>query len=59
MTFEDHETSEDREHSVAPEDHPEEPGAEGGSQSPAADALPGVPSKDNSPVGDTHQHSSG
>ena len=43
----------------APEDLDEEPGAEGGSQSSAADKLPGAPSKDDSPVGDTDQHSTG
>ncbi|HEY1711885.1 MAG TPA: hypothetical protein VGG07_03230 [Solirubrobacteraceae bacterium] len=42
----------------APEDRPGEPGAEGGSQSPTRDKLPGAPSKDDpSPVGDTDQHS--
>jgi hypothetical protein len=41
-----------------PEDRPGEPGAEGGSQSPAADSLPGAPSDDDSDVGDTDQHSS-
>jgi hypothetical protein len=44
----------------APEDHPDEPGAEGGSQSEAADKLPAAPaSEDDSPVGDTDQHSKG
>lgn len=44
----------------APEDKPDEPGAEGGSQSPSKDKLPGAPAKDDdSPVGDTDQHSSG
>ncbi|MBV9193335.1 MAG: hypothetical protein JO168_04260 [Solirubrobacterales bacterium] len=48
----------EHEHSEAPEDRPEEPGAEGGSKSPAADQLPGAPaSGDDSPVGDTDQHS--
>jgi hypothetical protein len=50
----------EREHedAQAPEDRPEEPGAEGGSQSPSADKLPGEPaSGDESPVGDTDQHS--
>lgn len=42
-----------------PEDEPEEPGAEGGSSSPAADQLPGLPSEDQSPLGDTDQHSEG
>jgi hypothetical protein len=47
------------EHEQAPEDIPEEPGAEGGSQSPAADKLPGAPADDDSPLGDTDQHSKG
>lgn len=43
-----------------PEDQQGEPGAEGGAQSPAADQLPGAPSKeDDSPLGDTDQHSKG
>ncbi|MGH2857503.1 MAG: hypothetical protein ACRDMJ_08450 [Solirubrobacteraceae bacterium] len=43
-----------------PEDDPDEPGAEGGSQSPTKDKLPGMPAKDDpSPVGDTDQHSTG
>ena len=41
----------------APEDIPEEPGAEGGSESPAADKLPGAPAADDAPLGDTDQHS--
>jgi hypothetical protein len=42
----------------APEDQPEEPGAEGGSRSPDRDKLPSAPaSDDESPVGDTDQHS--
>jgi hypothetical protein len=40
-----------------PENHPDEPGAEGGTDSPAADSLPGAPSDDDSPLGDTDQHS--
>ena len=43
----------------APEDQPEEPGAEGGSGSAAADQPPAVPSEDDSPLGDTDQHSEG
>jgi hypothetical protein len=39
------------------EDEPGQPGAEGGSQSPAADAPPAVPADDDSEVGDTDQHS--
>lgn len=43
----------------APEDQPQEPGAEGGSQSPEADALPGMPTRGaDSELGDTDQHSS-
>jgi hypothetical protein len=44
--------------SAAPEDQPDEPGAEGGSNSDAKDKLPGAPSHDDSAVGDTDQHSS-
>jgi hypothetical protein len=33
-----------------------EPGAEGG-HSDATDALPGAPAQDDSPLGDTDQHS--
>jgi hypothetical protein len=40
-----------------PEDRPDEPGAEGGSKSPSADKLPGAPADDDSPLGDTDQHS--
>lgn len=52
----------DREHNDnpepdAPEDQPGEPGAEGGSHSDAKDKLPGAPADDDSPVGDTDQHS--
>jgi hypothetical protein len=50
----------EREREAAPEDRPDEPGAEGGSGSPAADKLPGTPARgDESPVGDTDQHSKG
>jgi hypothetical protein len=42
----------------APEDLPDEPGAQGGSESPAVDKLPGVPAADDAPLGDTDQHSS-
>jgi hypothetical protein len=47
-----------REEGDAPEDQPDEPGAEGGSESPAADAPPAAPSDDDSEFGDTDQHSS-
>jgi hypothetical protein len=52
----------DPEHNDAPEpaareDQPGEPGAEGGSHSDAKDKLPGAPSDDDSPLGDTDQHS--
>jgi hypothetical protein len=42
-----------------PEDSTEEPGAEGGSDSPATDQPPALPSNDDSALGDTDQHSSG
>jgi hypothetical protein len=48
----------DRPAPSAPEDLPDEPGAEGGSESPAADKLPGTPARDDSPLGDSDQHSS-
>ena len=38
------------------DDDPNEPGAEGG-ESEATDALPGAPADDDSPLGDTDQHS--
>jgi hypothetical protein len=51
------EREEDQE--APPEDAPEEPGAEGGSTSAAADQVPALPSEDDSPLGDTDQHSEG
>ena len=39
-----------------PEDRPGEPGAEGGSGG-SADVPPAAPSEDDSPLGDTDQHS--
>jgi hypothetical protein len=41
----------------SPEDMPGLPGAEGGSQSDSAHALPGMPTKDGAPLGSTDQHS--
>jgi hypothetical protein len=50
----------ERDESAAPEDRPDEPGAEGGARSPTRDKLPGAPARDDeSPVGDTDQHSTG
>ena len=47
-----------REDEEPPENRPDEPGAEGGRDSPAADRLPGAPAPgDESPLGDTDQHS--
>ena len=49
--------SDPRERERAPEDRPDEPGAEGGS-SGSQDVPPGAPHKDDdSPLGDTDQHS--
>jgi hypothetical protein len=42
---------------AAPEDQPSAPGAEGGSDSDTKDKLPGTPADDDTPVGDTDQHS--
>lgn len=39
------------------ENDPDEPGAEGGADSPSADVLPGAPAEDDSAWGDTDQHS--
>lgn len=55
----DDERREDDRAATAPEDQPDEPGAEGGSDSPAADKPPGAPAQDDSPLGDTDQHSTG
>ncbi len=52
----DEERQTDDEQETAPEDRPGEPGAEGGSQSPAADD-PVMPTDDDSALGDTDQHS--
>jgi hypothetical protein len=56
---EQREQAKKREDEIPPEDIPEEPGAEGGAGSPAADKLPGMPARDDTPVGDTDQHSAG
>ncbi|HWE11739.1 MAG TPA: hypothetical protein VG325_20495 [Solirubrobacteraceae bacterium] len=55
---------EEREHEEtqgpAPEDQPGEVGAEGGSETAKRSKLPPMPdSEDESPLGDTDQHSSG
>jgi hypothetical protein len=55
---EDEPEAEDKDE-LAPEDMPSEPGAEGGSKSPAADRLPALPARDDAPLGDTDQHSTG
>lgn len=49
----------DRPEADPPEDGPGEPGAEGEgeSHSDAKDKLPGAPADDDSPLGDTDQHS--
>ena len=46
-----------QEHDTVSEDTPGQPGAEGGSHSPAADRAPGAPAADDAPLGDTDQHS--
>jgi hypothetical protein len=47
---------EDKPQPEQPEDRPGEPGAEGGSGG-SADVPPAVPSDDDTPLGDTDQHS--
>jgi hypothetical protein len=47
-------------HTPAPEDEPGEVGAEGGSKTARRSKLPPMPDReDDSPLGDTDQHSSG
>jgi hypothetical protein len=52
---------EDKRNTIDPEerseDDPGAPGSEGGSDSPAADRVPALPSDDDAPLGDTDQHS--
>ena len=48
-----------REDDAPPDDVLGEPGAEGGSDSDAAKKLPAAPADDDSPLGDTDQHSAG
>lgn len=51
---------EDRPAEPAPEDQPGEPGAEGGSETARRSKAPMMPDpKDDSPVGDSDQHSTG
>ncbi|HET8978374.1 MAG TPA: hypothetical protein VFN87_09455 [Solirubrobacteraceae bacterium] len=51
---------EDQRREPAPEDEPGEPGAEGGSETARRSKAPMMPDeKDDSPVGDTDQHSTG
>ena len=47
----------DDKHTQTHADDEEEIGAEGGDESPAADAHPAQPADDDSPLGDTDQHS--
>jgi hypothetical protein len=47
----------DRAPSKTTDDLPDVPGSEGGSESPASDKPPGAPADDDSPLGDTDQHS--
>jgi len=51
------EREQDRQQPEAPEDKPGQPGARGGSKSPSADRLPAAPTDDDTPLGDTDQHS--
>ncbi len=47
----------DRTDEQTAEHPPGVPGAEGGSDSKSADVPPGLPADDDSPLGDTDQHS--
>jgi hypothetical protein len=46
----------EREREPAPEDRPDEPGAEGGTGA-EKDTPPAMPQEDDAPLGDTDQHS--
>jgi hypothetical protein len=59
MSDQEQQRQEADEAELPPEDLPGEPGAEGGSKSPAADRPPFMPAEDDSPLGDTDQHSTG
>lgn len=59
MDTSEEEDQQEREGQPAPEDVPGEPGAEGGSETPAANVPPAKPSQDESALGDTDQHSAG
>jgi hypothetical protein len=48
--------SDPREREPAPEDNPDEPGAEGGSGG-SQHSPPAAPNEDDAPLGDTDQHS--
>jgi len=48
----------DRDTSETSEDDEQETGARGGDESSSADRLPAAPSDDDTPLGDTDQHSS-
>jgi hypothetical protein len=47
----------DREQDLEQQDESADGGARGGSDSPSADRLPPAPSDDDTPLGDTDQHS--
>jgi hypothetical protein len=51
------ERTHDRDTQDPPDDGDGDPGARGGDQSPSADRLPAAPADDDTPLGDTDQHS--
>jgi len=55
--MDDKRTNERDEH-APPENHLREPGARGGDESSNADRAPAAPADDDTPLGDTDQHSS-
>jgi len=55
--MDDARTNEHAEHDAAENDR-RELGARGGDESPNADRLPAAPADDDTPLGDTDQHSS-
>ncbi|HKG39115.1 MAG TPA: hypothetical protein VKB25_09025 [Conexibacter sp.] len=52
-----HNDEHDRDTQHPPDERAGEPGSRGGDESPSADRLPAAPSDDDTPLGDTDQHS--
>lgn len=55
--MDDHEQDRERDEQDEAAREPGEPGARGGERSPSADRFPAAPADDDTPLGDTDQHS--